>query len=142
MFSQCGGLQRQVLRELGELQRHAWHLEIPMDAVVYRAYCAARSVVGMLDRLRTREYGSHGHLMFFQIRDGAWHVGKVLEPVFNDFDDFFSALKTRSIISEIRIVNEVKTIHRPAQILPMMQKGHDNQISAFCTEHAAGAGVS
>src|SRR5581483_7972116 len=80
--------------------------------------------------------------MLFQMGNGAGHIRKRAEPVFDDLDDFFSTLQPHGIGVIIGMISEVRTSHGPTQIFPVMQKRHDDHIPARAAKDAARTDVS
>src|SRR5262245_32570980 len=71
------------------------------------------------------------------MRNRTGDVRKALQPVFDQLDDLVTTFESRHVGVVLWIINEIRSLHRPAKIGPVMKKCHDHHIAAFGAEYAS-----
>ena len=66
--------------------------------------------------------------------DRTLDIRKRLQPVFDQFDHFVSAFEPGLIRVVLGIVNQLRPFDCPAEIRPMMENGHDDQVATIAAK--------
>jgi hypothetical protein len=108
----------------------ARNLEFAGEAILNRAYRTAGAQMGMADRLLDRQNRRGGHRVLLHMGDGTIAIGESGEPVFDQLDHIGTIREPSRVRAQLGIIHQLRPAHRLAEVLPMMQEGHNHDPSA------------
>ena len=126
-MSQGRGFERQVVRETGKAERHARNIELSGNGIMDGTHGAAFPQVGVLRRFRHRQDRGNRNPELLHMSDRTMNIGKGgLQPLFDNLDDLIPMFKAQHIVAIPLMLHQLGFIHGGAQVLPVMQKGHND----------------